>query len=62
MPSMEYGYLFTDGNYVVTYKIFIVTAQYFKKDKDNSASWNFYFDKQCSCPITSTYLTINWQQ
>ena len=55
-------YLGTDGKYVVTHKIFIVTAHSVKKEKENSDSWKFYFEKQCSRPTTSTYLTRNWQQ
>jgi hypothetical protein len=27
MSSMAYGYLSTDGKYIVTYRIFIVTAR-----------------------------------
>ena len=59
---MAYDYLGTDGKYVVTYNIFIITAHSVKKEKENSASWKFYFKKQCSRPRTSTYLTRNWKQ
>ena len=43
MPSMAYGCLFTDGKYVITCRIFIVTVRSFKtKNKtvrhDNSPS------------------------
>ena len=33
MPSMEYGYLGTDGKYVVTNKIFIVAARSVNRKK-----------------------------
>jgi hypothetical protein len=50
---MAYGYLGTDGKYIITYRIFIVTARSGKIKKENSASREFSFEKECSRSRTS---------